>query len=90
VYNTKNNRRVIGVGGFWHLNRWVEKYFLKHQNDTKYAIVGYFANKFQFQAVHFVREKDDTCYQMYPTDNEIYPEAVFFTFTSAIGSSLHK
>jgi len=86
----KNNSRVLKVRGFWNLDTWVEKYFLKHQNDRKYAIVGYFSNNFEFIAVNFVKEKNDTCYEMYPTEKEFVSKAFFFAFPSAIGSSLHK
>jgi len=66
----------------------VEKYFLKHRNNTKYAIVGYFTKNFEFKAVNFVREKNDTCYEMYPPEKELISIAFFFAFSSVIGSSL--
>jgi len=37
-----------------------------------------------------VKEKSDTCYQMYPTEGKMYPQAIYFAFASAIGSSLCK
>jgi len=89
-YNTKSNRRVKSVKTFNILNEWLERYFLSNQNDTKYAIVGYFSKHFQFAAVNFVKEKNDTCYQMYPPEKEFYPTAFYFVFTSAMWSSLYK
>jgi len=88
-YNTKNHRRVLQVHNFLYLGDWLERYFLSHQNDAKYAIVGYFFKQFQFQAVAFVKERKGTCYQMHPTEKELYPEPFFFGFASAIGPSLH-
>jgi len=89
-YSTKNHPRVIGIAGFWFYDVWLERYFLKHQSSTKYAMVGVFLKTFQFPAVNFLREKNDTCYQMYPSEKELHPKAFFFGFTSAIGTSVNK
>jgi len=89
-YNTKNHRRVIGIQGFWFINEWLERYFLRQQNDAKYAVVGHFVKYYQFYAVNFVRERNDTCYRMHSTEKELYPRAFFVAFTSAIGTSLNK
>jgi len=88
-YNTAKDTRV-GVEGFWFLNDWVEKYFLTQPNKIKYAIVGYLNSYFHFGAVRYLKEQNDTCYQMYPTKEAFYPVAFYFTFPSSAVSSLHK
>jgi len=45
---------------------------------------------FHFRAVTFVRGKNDTCYQMYTTEEGFYPEPSYFTLTSAVASLLHN
>jgi len=62
---------------------------LNHHNVVKYAIVGYLNFRFHYQAVKFVKEKNDTCYQMFPTEKAFSPQPVYFHFTSAVASSLH-
>jgi len=89
-YNTVNHPRVVGVNTFWILSEWLEKYFLKQPNETKYAIVGDLSKHFDFRAVTFVKEKNDTCYHMYPTERAFYPELFYFSFASPLASSLHK
>jgi len=89
-YNTNNNRRVLEIDGFANPAKWLEKYFLRAHNDTKYAIVGFFSKNFEFQAVNFVKEKNETCYQMGHQENKLHPKPFFFIFTSAIESALYK
>jgi len=43
-----------------------------------------------YRAVKFIKEKNDTCYQMFPTEKTFSPEPYYFHFTSALASSLHK
>jgi len=89
-YNTKNKPRVLGVRDFWTLSRWLEKYFLKQSDAKKYAIVGQLSKYFNFRAVTFVKEKNGTCYQMYPTEEAFYPQPIYITFASALSSSLSQ
>jgi len=89
-YNTAKDSRVLGAEGFWYLNVWVEKYFLTQPNKIKYAIVGYLYTYFHLGAVKYLKEKSDTCYQMYPTEEAFHPVAFYFTFPSSAASSLHK
>jgi len=89
-YNTKNQPRVAGVENFWTLGEWLEKYFLKQSHEKKYAIVGSLSKHFHFRAVTFVKEKNDTCYQMYPTEEAFYPQPFYFASASAVSSSFHK
>jgi len=89
-YNMANNSRVLGIHGFWVLSTWLEKYFLTQTNEVKYAIVGCLSKNFHFQAVTYLKEKNDTCYHMYPTEEVFDPIAIYFTFPSASGSSLQK
>jgi len=85
-YNPNNNRRVLGIEDFSILSRWLERYFLENQKDSKYAIVGGFHKNFHFKAVNFVKEKNNTCYQMYPNGRGMYPRTFYFAFTSVIWS----
>jgi len=89
-YNTVNRRRVIAMNDFWHINQWLEWYFLKQNNDTKYAIVGFLSTNFHFRAVMYLKEKQDTCYLVYPAEKAFYPQAVYFVFISPIASSFQK
>jgi len=70
-YNTVNHPRVVGVNTFWILSEWLEKYFLKQPNERNYAIVGDLSKHFDFRAVTFVKEKNDTCYHMYPAEKAL-------------------
>jgi len=88
-YNRRNHLKVIEVENFFFLSEWLEMYFLNHHNDVKYAIVGYLNFNFHYQAVKFVKEKNDTCYQMFPTEKAFSPKPSYFHFTSALASSLH-
>jgi len=85
-----NHPRVLGVHRFISLSKWLERYFLKQPPETKYAIVGELSKHFNFRAVSFVTAKNDTCYQMYPTEKPFYPDPVYFLFVSAVSSSFHK
>jgi len=89
-YNSKNHVRVLAVEDFWSLNEWVEKYFLKQKNETKYAIVGFLSKNYHFRSVTFLKETNDTCYQMYPTESAFSPKPHYFVVSSAVGSSLNK
>jgi len=89
-YNTTENPKVIKVKTFRFFDYWLENYFLKRNKEIKYAIVGYLSRHHHYQAVTFVKEKDDTCYQMFPTEEAFSPKPFYFTFASAIASSLQK
>jgi len=88
-YNKTNHQRVIKAEEFSYLDNWLVRYFLNHENDVKYAIVGYLNFHFHYQAVKFVKEKNDTCYQIFPIEKAFSPHPFYFHFTSALASSLH-
>jgi len=87
-YNTFKKFRVLHVNNFNWLGSWLERFFPKYQNETKYAIVGDLSKHFHFQAVTFLKEKQDTCYHMYPAEEAFYPEQVYFTFASPLAPLL--
>jgi len=89
-YNTVNHRKVLGVQHFNYFNEWLKTYFMDPSNEIKYAIVGHLSRHFQFRGVTFVKEKNDTCYQMFPTEEAFSPEPFYFTFMSAVASLLHE
>jgi len=91
-YNTVNHPRVIRVGHSWHLGEWLESYFLKPENERKYAIVGYLSKHFHYRALIFVKDKNDTCYQMNPSNEDLVfsPEGFYFTFASSLAHALYK
>jgi len=89
-YNTVNHPRVLRIEKFQCLCKWLERYFLKPTPETKYAIVGELSKHFNFRAVTFVKQKNDTCYHMYPTEKPFYLDPVYFLFVSAVSSSFHK
>jgi len=89
-YNRTNHPKVFEVKHFQSLREWLERYFLNHQNDIKYAIVGYLMKGFHYPAVKFVKDKNDTCYQMFPTEKAFSPQPFYFRFASAVASSLKK
>jgi len=88
-YNATKNYKVLKVDHF-QVSGWLENYFLKRNKEIKYAIVGHLSKYQHFQGVTLVKEKDDTCYQMFPTEQAFSPEPFYFTFASAIATSLHK
>jgi len=88
-YNRRNHHKIIEVEYFFYMSEWLERYLLNHHNDVKYAIVGYLNFHFHYQVVKFVKEKNDTCYQMFPTEKAFSPQPFYFHFTSAVASSLH-
>jgi len=89
-YNTVNHPRVCPVLHFHYINNWLEDLFLRRENQTKYAIVGFLSKYFHFRAVWFVKERNDTCYQVYPAEGEFYSVPYYFTLKSAVASSLTK
>jgi len=78
--------KVIKVKSFWFFDDWLENYFLKRNKEIKYAIVGHLSKYQHFRGVTLVKEKDETCYQMFPTENAFSPKPFYFTFAS----SLHR
>jgi len=89
-YNTENQSKVLGVENFLNITKWLESLFLKHRDETKYAIIGWLSQHFDYQAVTFVRGRIDTCYQMFPTEVAFHPESFYIGFASAVASSLQK
>jgi len=89
-YNTKNHRRVTSVEDFAYVNTWLKKYFLETSTDKKYAIVGQLSKNYHFRAITFAKEKNHTCYQMYPTEKAFMAQSIYFQFRSAMASSLQK
>jgi len=86
-YNKTNHSRVLGVEGFWSYSTWLGKFFLNQ--PYKYAIVGVLS-KHDFRAVTYLKEQNDTCYQMYLTDEPFYQVPLYFMFPSAASSSMQK
>jgi len=88
-YNRTNGHRIIEEVNFYNLSgKWLEKYFLNHHNGIKYALVGHMYKHGHYRAVTFVKEKNDTCYQLFPTEKAFSPEPFYFHFTSAVAASL--
>jgi len=87
-YNTVNHRRVKFVQYFWHLSRHIECYFLRNQNGTKHAIVGFLSKHYHFKLLKLLKEDRETCYQVYPTEAAFQPEPNFYAFASAAASLL--
>jgi len=94
-YNTTNApRKVLSVNHFKNIYfviewTWLEKYFFNTESkEIKYAVAGHLTKHFEYQGVRIVREKNDTCYQMFPNEEAFSPEPFYFTFASALASSL--
>jgi len=64
--------------------------FLNYHNEIKYAIVGRLYKHFHYQAVALVKDKNDTCHQMFPTETFFFPEPFYFQFASAVALSLQR
>jgi len=89
-YNRTDHHRVIEEKNFNQFSKWLTKYFLNYHTVIKYAIVGYLDKEFHYQGVKFVKEKNDTCYQIFPTEKAFSPKPFYFQFSSALASYLHK
>jgi len=61
-----------------------------NQWKIKYTFVGYLDKHFHYRGVTFAKGKNDTCYQMFPTDKVFFQQPFYFHFTSAVASSLHR
>jgi len=85
-YNRTNHLNVSHAAD---LNEWLS-YFLNHTNEIKYAIVGQLDKHFHYRAVSLVRERNGTCYQMFPNEKAFSPEPFYFHFSSAVAYSLRK
>jgi len=84
-----NHRRVKLVQYLWHLSRHIESYFLRYQNGTKHAIVGFLSKHYHFKLLKLLKEDRETCYQVYPTEAAFQPEPNFYAFASAAASLLN-
>jgi len=83
--------RVLSEPNFWRIDTWLEKYFLGNESGTKkYAIVGDLSTHYHFPAVTFLKEKNDTCYQMFPTEEGFYPQDFYFAFASSAAPVLNR
>jgi len=89
-YNTTNHEKVISVAHFIFLNDWLERFFINHHNDKKYAIVGHLTKNLHYLSVKLVNDRNGTCYHLFPPEKAFYPEAFYFHFASAVASSLQK
>jgi len=87
-YNTVNYPRVLKAKDFNLLDTWLEELFLGHGSQKKYAIVGFLYKYYHFRAVLYVKERNDTCYQLYPTEGEFYSTPFYFLFLSPVAPSL--
>jgi len=89
-YNMANRSRFLSVKYFDNPNIWVEKFFMTQPNQIKYAIIGDLSQFFHFRVVTYLKERNDTCYQMYPPEAAFYSDPVYYSFPSAASSSMHK
>jgi len=90
-YSTVNHPRVLSITHFADIGTWLEKYFfLKPAEGKKFAIVGELSKNYHFRAVTLIKEKNHTCYQMYPKEEAFMAHPVFFSFKSTLASSLQK
>jgi len=88
-YTTVNHPRVLAVPNLWR-HQWLERYFFGNSREIKFAIAEDLLRNYHFRAVKFLKEKNDTCYQMYPTEEGFHPEPFYFTFASTQASLLSK
>jgi len=89
-YDTKNHPRVLKASDFANIVKWLKRFFLQPLEGKKYAIVGDLSKNYHFRAVTFVKEKNHTCYQMYPKETAFVAQPIHIMFESAVASSLQK
>jgi len=89
-YSTKNHIKVLSIRNFASLWSWLERFFIEPKQGEKYAIVGDLSKNCHYRVVTFVKERNHTCYQMYPPEEAFTARPIFFTFQSAVASSLQK
>jgi len=87
-YNVTNHVKVLRVLNFAYIVEMLERYFLNQDKEIKYAIVGFLTEQYHYHGVSLVNKKRGTCYHMFPNEEAFSPEPFYFTFASALASSL--